>query len=680
MRKQQFIPIAILATALAASPMMATESRAQQTASNNAAEQGEQEVMLIDEDFSKITAGSETDPDLSFNINSCEGEPPDDIFFSCVKPEYTHQSGWGSYMVYPAGGALYFHNEHPDGYAAHLNPPLFDASDCNGTFFVRFRARLTEPNPTYKGLGISTQDATDPDNVQYISFNTMSGMTSTEWQTYEMRLDGGTKKTRLIFREEYGTGVLIDDIQIYQLKKTIESPKVLHYLYYNGTSFRPRWNKVEGATKYYVNVFESDAVGTVGKSIVSDLETADTICTVRGLTPGVYYRYNVAASDGTTRSLASRNMVLNDILAPSLNDVNIAGGEYTATWEEVPGALFYNYYVYADRTADADGEFALIDEDFTGITDAGGLTGYTNDLTGDQVNWTPGNEPDTWRSRPYSSPLGTKMAGYYANNWIALDGGYVFLDGWFYFNDQKEDVKDPETDDDVKEYSKFETPVLDLTADGGKLKVSASLWGMPDIDVVNTHKKYPTNANIALVTFDAVLNQYVETECHHFDLSEKWSDVSCEFTKGTEDSKIVIYTTDGPGVVYIDNFKVTQQLKKGDSFASCIACQTGLQSPSANVTLPEGAEQTNLYHRAIAVTEHESKVLSRTYYYFSGPTELTQFHEGTGATAIAGTQASAGSATAVARYAADGTLLAAPVKGVNIIKMSDGTTRKVVVK
>lgn len=37
-------------------------------------------------------------------------------------------------------------------------------------------------------------------------------------------------------------------------------------------------------------------------------------------------------------------------------------------------------------------------------------------------------------------------------------------------------------------------------------------------------------------------------------------------------------------------------------------------------------------------------------------------------------------ATEVARYAADGTQLASPAKGLNIIKMSDGTTRKVIVK
>lgn len=58
--------------------------------------------------------------------------------------------------------------------------------------------------------------------------------------------------------------------------------------------------------------------------------------------------------------------------------------------------------------------------------------------------------------------------------------------------------------------------------------------------------------------------------------------------------------------------------------------------------------------------------------------QFLQIPEGTG-TAIKGVETSE-NATVVARYAADGSQISAPVKGINILKMSDGTTRKVVVK
>lgn len=51
---------------------------------------------------------------------------------------------------------------------------------------------------------------------------------------------------------------------------------------------------------------------------------------------------------------------------------------------------------------------------------------------------------------------------------------------------------------------------------------------------------------------------------------------------------------------------------------------------------------------------------------------------GAGSTGIITVNNSA-NATVVARYAADGTQISAPVKGINILKMSDGTTRKVLV-
>lgn len=51
-----------------------------------------------------------------------------------------------------------------------------------------------------------------------------------------------------------------------------------------------------------------------------------------------------------------------------------------------------------------------------------------------------------------------------------------------------------------------------------------------------------------------------------------------------------------------------------------------------------------------------------------------------GSSGISGATTEAADATEIARYSIDGTMLSAPAKGINIIKMSDGTTRKVIVK
>lgn len=649
---------AALAVLLAAPTAVATQTANAQTV-QEAAKANAQQMIILSEDFSKMTAGSENNPDLSVNINS-SGEN--------VNPDYTQTPGWGAGYVYPAGGMICFQNPDPDERAAFFYTPAFDASAENGIFFVSFYARLVENTPGYKGLGYNTQDAA---NNNFLEYGNVSGMTN-EWKEFTLRFEQGKQKTRVIFREEYGVKVLLKDFKVYHEKTAVGSPNVLRHLYYTGTSFRPRWNKVEGATKYYVNVYKSDEEGNIGEQVVTDLETTDTICTVRNIVPGVIYRYNVTASDGTNKSQPSRYVVLNELQSPTVNDVEIgADGSYAATWDEIPNALYYNYYVYEDRIAENDGEFALIDEDFNNVSDA----------SGSKSDWTPGNEPKDLKFQLNGFPNGTDMTGYFAERWVPLVGGYVMVDGWFYFYDVKQNVQDTETGEDIKGYARLETPVLNFSADSS-VKLKVSLWGdyaSDDLDKEHNYPEYQVNAIAAIVAFNPETGLYEEVERKHFDLDKKaWKDVECEFSKGYEDAKIVIYATDGPGVLYIDNLKVTQQLKKGDAFATCIKCQPGVIGTTVDVQLPADYAKKNIYQRVVAVNKHKSLFLNREYNWYSGPSELQLIHEAT-ETAINDAAADA-VAVEVARYAVDGTQLAAPQKGVNIVRMSDGTTRKVVVK
>ena len=515
---------AALAVLLAAPTTVATQTANAQTA-QSAAKANAEQVIILNEDFSKMTSGSENNPDLSFNINTCTGMPSNDIFYSCVNPDYTQTPGWGSYMVYPAGGMIFFNNTQADDYyAAHFNTPVFDASADNGIYFVSFRARLANNTPNYVGLGYTTQDVSDPEKPIYAEYGNVGGMTN-EWKEFTLRFEQGKKATRVILREENGVKVLLDDFKVYYEKTAVGSPNVLRHLYYTGTSFRPHWNKVEGATKYYVNVYKSDEEGTIGEQVVTDLETTDTICTVRGIVPGVIYRYNVTASDGENKSQPSRYVVLNELQSPTPEDGELGdGGNYTAKWDEIPNALYYNYYVYEDRIAENDGEFALIDEDFNNVSDA----------NGSKMDWTAGNEPKDLQSQLNGYPHGTNMNGYFAERWAPLSAGYVMVDGWFYFYDVKQNVQDAETGEDIKGYARLETPVLNFSADSS-VKLKVSLWGdyaSDDQDKEHNYPEYQVNAIAAMVAFNPATGLYEEVERKHFDLDKKaWKDVECEFSK-----------------------------------------------------------------------------------------------------------------------------------------------------
>lgn len=80
---------AVLAVLLAAPTAVATQTANAQTV-QHAAKANAEQVVILNEDFSKMTSGSENNPDLSFNINTCTGMPTNDIFYSCVNPDYTH--------------------------------------------------------------------------------------------------------------------------------------------------------------------------------------------------------------------------------------------------------------------------------------------------------------------------------------------------------------------------------------------------------------------------------------------------------------------------------------------------------------------------------------------------------------------------------------------------------------
>lgn len=126
---------------------------------------------------------------------------------------------------------IFFNSTRADDYyAAHFNTPVFDASADNGIYFVSFRARLANNTPGYVGLGCTTQDVTDPKNPIYAEFCNVEGMTS-EWKEFTLRFEQGKKATRVIFREENGVKVLLDDFKVYYEKTAVGSPNVLRHLF-----------------------------------------------------------------------------------------------------------------------------------------------------------------------------------------------------------------------------------------------------------------------------------------------------------------------------------------------------------------------------------------------------------------------------------------------------------------
>ena len=84
-------------------------------------------------------------------------------------------------------------------------------------------------------------------------------------------------------------------------------------------------------------------------------------------------------------------------------------------------------------------------------------------------------------------------------------------------------------------------------------------------------------------------------------------------------------------------------------------------------TLKEAIKHDQVYVVALLLDKKTGAIVNAGRARVTGSTGIEDVTTGT-------------EATVVARYTVNGVQVSAPVKGVNILKMSDGTTRKVVVK
>ena len=174
------------------------------------------ELTLVEqEDFSKLTAGSEDNPDLSVDLEipmwMTDSETGDILFdeqgqpipnpeyeypWNNMKPEYiSGDKGWGVGNAYPAGGMLYFpfSQDAPQG---KISTPWIDLSANGGTFVLEFKVRLTEANepgdPTPSFIIVETAETNgmaptwDFYEDSFVNYENLS----TEWTTFRLLYQG----------------------------------------------------------------------------------------------------------------------------------------------------------------------------------------------------------------------------------------------------------------------------------------------------------------------------------------------------------------------------------------------------------------------------------------------------------------------------------------------------------
>ena len=528
-------------------------------------------VELLYEDFSKMTTGSIEAPDTKTKLNLDSYEYP----WWSMNPDYTAEPNWGSNNAYSAGGCVCLNAKKDEG--GNINTPLIDGSGYGRILTIQFKARTLEG--TTSGLYVESAETYNMSPTWDFPGSAYLPEVTSEWQTYEFTIHGAGSSTLFnIVQLDGASSVYIDDIRVYQVDQYVSTPTTLPYSNYTGKSFDANWEAVEGAESYLLNVYSYDEGGNV-VDLLTDQPVSGTTYTVDGIESGRTYYYTVRSVKGSHESIESLPVEVYDLEAPVLNAVEeMKDGTYTATWSEVPTAERYNYWAYSVRTAEADGEFVVTEENFDGLTRPD--TGETTDLT-------VGSEYPGCFGESYLAEF--TQAGWRGLNYFPY-ADCIMIDVWQYLNKQGD--------------AGLVSPELDLSKDGGKVNLSVKIYGeianmwTADGQAIPTQ----TEAAIALFNYDEAKGDYVQAELIYPEgVAEEWKTFNVTLTKGTSRSVIGIYGVHSVGSIYLDDLKITQNYKKGDTLMEPFFVQRWNDGTSVDVTIPRRIDQQPIYHRVSAV-------------------------------------------------------------------------------
>lgn len=221
-----------------------------------AADDAKHKVVVINEDFSGLTDGTEDNPSTATILDDMGNF----VNKSALKPysEALSYKQWGGAGIFSAGGCLAITN------GMFLNTP---AGDMSGEVTLTFRARLSKAGGSttlnaLKLMFISRSSILDYE-VKYYNL-------TDEWQTFTYTSTlGEFEHSGFQFYSMYASNIiLVDDIRLEQTRTSIPAPKVHEAENMTDTSFKAVWNKSIEADHYLLSVFtknESNELMTVSE-------------------------------------------------------------------------------------------------------------------------------------------------------------------------------------------------------------------------------------------------------------------------------------------------------------------------------------------------------------------------------------------------------------------------------
>lgn len=352
--------------------------------------------------------------------------------------------------------------------------------------------------------------------------------------------------------------------------------------------------------------------------------TKKTSYTFTGLDPVADYYYGVRSH--LVSQFSDRNYFhALGIAAPeatTATDID-SRGSFTANWQPVPKATSYTVACYGAKKMEKDVEdYALLEEDFSGVT---------GEATDDPYAATPLNNKQQSPLDSYTNyPGWTGKYNTIAEGMIGGDG-----DGDYIFGN-------------------VTTPEIQFTsADAAKVTMKA--YGEPG-------DNFAIKCNGTL---------------YYLAIPESGA-IDGDFMLPITDKRQSIRFSSANGYPFlIDYLKVSQDMKKGDIALTWLGqATTDAETTSYTFDGLYDYDFSQFAYRVIANYQYDDNNSVSSL----KPSDIVLVDLASGTSTGINDLASKQNVKVVARYSVDGSRIYAPVKGVNIVKMSDGTTRKVIVK
>lgn len=227
-----------------------------------AAAEDDNAVVLLEEDFGKMIAGSETNPDNEYIADKTTGSIPS---------QYTRLPGWSGACIYQAGGTCaILTGKFSDGTGGYTEETGFLRTPQGayaGNVTLTFRARLFE-----------SSKSTDKMDIALLNSNGRLESTTadidTEWKTFTIKLTKGEFSGCLIQLSMISEKVLIDDIKVTAVQTSIPAPLATEATDFTADGFTAHWEECEQADSYMLTIYEKKVEDAV---IIQDFEGLNII-------------------------------------------------------------------------------------------------------------------------------------------------------------------------------------------------------------------------------------------------------------------------------------------------------------------------------------------------------------------------------------------------------------------